>query len=371
MSEAQAGGEQPMKLILFCGGSGTRLWPMSRKARPKQFQPLVGERSLFQLMVDRLAKGFGLANIFVSTGEAYRDLIHEQTPDLPRANVIAEPEMRDTLAAVGFAVTVVNSRYPGCTIATLWGADHVIRNDDEFITCLQIGRELAQQRGLTAKIDVRPTFPSTALGYIEIGAQVDEIAGHAVYAYKRQVEKPDEETAQRFMEQGGYVWNTGYIVWTADKILSLYQQHAPLAYGPLQEIARALGTPQEDTVIREQFPRIPKQSIDYGIFEKMSAEDRVVIPATLGWRDIGAWDVLRDELTETSGHDNIVQGRHIAVDTHRTLVYAPAEKLVVTIGLEDFVVVDTQDALLICPTNRSQDVKRAVDMLKEDNPELL
>ncbi len=361
-----------MKLVLFCGGSGTRLWPMSRQARPKQFQPLVADQSLFQLMIKRLAMGFGLENIFVSTGEIYRDLILEQMPDLPPENIIAEPEMRDTLAAVGYAVTVLNHRFPSCTVATMWGADHVIRDDAEFITVLKAARDLAVERDWTVKIDVRPTFPSPALGYIEIGDVVATVDGRKVYAYKRQVEKPDVETAARFMEQGTYVWNTGYIVWTADKILSLYATHAPNAYGPLQEIARALDTPHEHETIVEQYPRIPKQSIDHGIFEKMGGEQRVVIPAALGWRDIGAWDVLRDELTDgEAAHANAVQGRHVSIDTSRSLIYAPAGKVIVTIGLDDFVVVDTGDALLVCPAGRSQDLKKAVDLLKEMAPDLL
>jgi mannose-1-phosphate guanylyltransferase len=362
-----------MKMVLFCGGSGTRLWPMSRKARPKQFQPLVAEQSLFQLMVQRLRDGFGLENLFVSTGEVYRDLILEQVPDFPAANIIAEPEMRDTLAAVGYAVTVLHARFPGCTVATLWGADHVIRDDAEFITVLRLSRDLAREHGWTVKVDVRPTYPSTALGYIELGDVVAKVQGRKVYAFKRQVEKPDEERARCFIEQGTYVWNTGYIVWTAETILSLYEQHAPEAYAPLQEIARAVGTPEEAAVTREQYSRIPKKSIDYGIFEKMGGENRVVIPTVLGWRDIGAWDVLRDEMAEllADGETNVVQGNHIAIDTTNTLVYGPPEKRIVTIGLHDFVVVDTPDALLVCPAERSQDVKKVVELLQQEEMDLL
>jgi mannose-1-phosphate guanylyltransferase len=364
----------PMKMVLFCGGSGTRLWPMSRASRPKQFQPLVGELSLFQMMMRRLERGFGLENVFVSTGAIYHDLILEQAPALPPDNIITEPEMRDTLAAVGYAVTVLNHRFPGCTLATLWGADHVIRDDAEFILLLKIARDLAVERGWTVKIDVRPTYPSTALGYIEVGDVVARVAGHDVLAYKRQVEKPDEQTARRFIEEGTYVWNTGYIVWTAEKILGLYERYAPAAYEVLQKIACALGTPDERSVIDEQYARLPKQSIDYGIFEKMGGEGRVVIPADLGWRDIGAWDVLRDEVASSGGGDregNVIQGWHLGVDTRRTLVYGSARKLIVTIGLEDYVVVDTPDALLVCPAARSQDVKKVVDSLKAEHSELL
>jgi mannose-1-phosphate guanylyltransferase len=359
-----------LRAILFSGGAGSRLWPLSRRARPKQFQPLVGPDSLFQLMVRRLERAIGLEHIFVSTGEIYRDVVLEQVPDLPPENVIAEPEMRDTLAAVGYAVAVLNHRYPGSTIATLWGADHVIRRDGEFVACLQAAHALARERNWVVKIDVRPTVASGALGYIEYGEPRATIDGRQVYAFVRQIEKPPVEKAAELIAAGNYLWNTGYIVWTAEKILSLYREHQPATYAALQAIVAALDGPGASEPIAEIYSTIPKMSIDKGIFERMGGEDMVVMPADLGWGDIGAWDVLRDELIDIET-GNAVHGRHIAIDTSNTLVYGPPGKPIVTVGVQDLIVVDTGDALLICPADRAQDVKRVVQRLEEEHPDLL
>ena len=360
----------PLKLLLFCGGSGTRLWPMSRSSRPKQFQPLVGSDSLFQLMVRRLAKGFGIENVFVSTGNQYYDLVREQIPELPAENIIGEPEMRDTLAAVGYAVTVLDERFPGTTVATLWGADHVIRHDALFIQALNAAASLTAERGWVVKIDVPPTFASTALGYIEVGDEIATADGFKVRAFIRQIEKPDSKHAQQFFESGNFLWNTGCIVWTTAKIRALYRQHAPEVDAHLRIIAKALGTPRESEVIGSEFPRIERLWVDYGLFQKMGGEEFAVMPVDLGWNDIGAWDVLRDELLEAAG-ENVVRGRHLAIDTTETLVYGSAHKTIVTIGLNDFIVVDTDDALLVAPASRSQDVKKVIEMLKSEGSDLL
>ncbi len=361
---------QQFKAILFSGGAGSRLWPLSRRSRPKQFQPLLGTHSLFQLMVGRLERLIGIDNVFVSTGATYRDIVLEQVPSLPPGNVLAEPEMRDTLGAVGYAVAVLNDRYPGSTIATLWGADHIVRRDDEFVACLAAAHELASERDWVVKVDVRPTWPSTALGYIEYGEWRADAAGRAVYAFKRQVEKPSADLARELIAAGNYLWNTGYIVWKAETILSLYEEHAPEASAILKDIVLALHGPSPEAEVAALYAQLPKLSIDKGIFEKMSGANMVVMPADLGWGDVGAWDVLRDELVEPAT-GNAVHARHLAIDTNNCLVYGPADKTVVTIGVEDLIVVDTGDALLVCSAKRSQDVKKIVQMLEQDIPELL
>lgn len=343
---------------------------MSRKSRPKQFQPLIGSQSLFQLMVGRLADGFGMENVFVSTGDQYRDLVLEQAPSLPPDNIIAEPEMRDTLAAVGYAVTVLNHRFPCTTVATLWGADHVIRDDALFLRALRAAAKLTTDRGWVVKIDVPPSYASTGLGYIEIGDRIDTVDGLDVFTFTRQIEKPDESTAREFLNAGNFLWNTGYIVWTTATILDLYRKHVPDVAVRLGRIEAALGTPDEGDVVGREFPLIERLSVDYGLFQKMGGDEFAVIPVDLGWRDIGAWDVLRDEV-RSAPRGNVLRGDIITIDTSDTLVYGPPGKTIVAVGLEDFIVVDTGDALLIAPAERAQDVKRVVDKLKTDRPQLL
>jgi mannose-1-phosphate guanylyltransferase len=362
--------EANFKAILFSGGAGSRLWPLSRRARPKQFQPLVGRHSLFQLMVNRLEALIGMENIFVSTGEAYSSLVMEQIPTLPPDNILAEPEMRDTLAAVGYAVAVLDDRYPGSIIATLWGADHIVREEEAFRSCLAAAHELASAHDWIVKIDVRPTSPSSGLGYTEYGEQRAEASGRPVFAFRRQIEKPSVAEAERLLAAGNYLWNTGYIVWTAEKVLSLYRQHAPAVHAALMEIVAARREPEGEACVRALYASMPKLSIDKGIFEKMSGQDMVVMPAELGWGDIGAWDVLRDELVDLET-GNAVHGHHIALDTTNCLIYGPEDKTVITIGVRDLIVVDTGDALLICPADRSQDVKKIVERLEKEQPSLL
>jgi mannose-1-phosphate guanylyltransferase len=322
-------------------------------------------------MVRRLVPTVGIENIFISTGVIYRDVVLEQVPELPADNVIAEPEMRDTLAAVGYAVAVLNHRYPGSTLATLWGADHIVRRDEEFSACLAAAHALARERNWVVKIDVRPTTPSTALGYIEYGEQRAELDGRPVYAFRRQIEKPPLEVAEQLVAAGNYLWNTGYFVWTAEKILALYREHAPEAYTALERIVEVLdGGEAAERTIAALYSTIPRQSIDKGIFEHMHGADLVVMPADLGWGDIGAWDVLRDELAEAPSA-NAIHARHIGLETTNTLVYAPDGKPVITIGLDNMIIVDTGDALLICPADRSQDVKKIVQTLEREHPDLL
>lgn len=330
----------------------------------------MGSDSLFQLMVRRLATGFGIESVFVSTGDQYRQLVIEQVPELPAENIIAEPEMRDTMAAVGYAVTVLNHRFPGAVVATLWGADHVIRNDEIFLSALEAAAALTLERNWVVKIDVPPTFANTGLGYIEIGERVDHTGDFDVFSFVRQIEKPDLRRAEEFLESGRFLWNTGYIVWTTTKVLSLYRQHAPEVAARLDAIGSALGTSNESQTIATQFPQIERLSVDYGLFQKMGGSEFAVMPVELGWSDIGTWDVLRDELRSGEG-ENVVRGRHISIDTTDTLIYGPANKSIVTIGLDGFVVVDTDDALLICPAARSQDVKKVVERLKAEGPEFL
>ncbi len=366
-----------LKLLLFCGGSGTRLWPMSRQGRPKQFQPLVGSDSLFQLMLRRLARGFGIENVFVSTGLQYVDLVRQQTPELPAENIIAEPEMRDTLAAVGYAVAVLDQRFPGTAVATLWGADHVIRNEEIFLEAIRAAAELTVERDWVVKIDVPPTYPNTGLGYIEVGDKIDRVHDFDVYAFVRQIEKPDEERAREFVDSGRFMWNTGYIVWTTSKVLDLYAKHAPDTFERLKRIRSLLeeddrssgkGLSDSDARLAEEFGKIEKLSIDYGVFQKMGGSEFAVMPADLGWSDIGAWNVLRDELQEG---ENVVRGSVMTIDTRGSLVYGLTDRTIVTIGLDGFIVVDTEDALLICPADRSQDVKRVIERLKGEAPEML
>lgn len=361
-------GQSSIKIAIFSGGAGSRLWPVSRRDRPKQFQPLTGDESLFQHMVGLLERDFGLDNLFVITGRDYVDAIQQQVPRLPHANIVAEPEMRDTLAAVGYAAAVIEHRFPGTPLATLWGADHIVRNDETFGRALKAACMLARERETIIKVDVRPTFASTQLGYVEIGERATRIDGFDVYEFVRFSEKPDARTARHYLEHGQHLWNTGYFVWNSATILDLYRRYAPEAYAPLQRIMEAMGTPDEQRVTAREYAAIPKMSVDYGVFSHIQPGEMLALTADLGWSDVGAWDVLRDELRESEGANVVMTAHtdHIGIDTYNSVIYSDSGKLIATVGIDNLVIVDTADALLIAPADRAQDVKKIVERLKAE-----
>lgn len=354
-----------LKIALFCGGAGTRMWPASRKSKPKQFQPLVGSQSMFQQALKRIKKGFPIKDIFVITGREYVGLVVQQAADLPLENVIIEPEMRDTLAAVGYAAAVLDKKFDNPVVASLWAADHLVKNDEQFIEALKTAYEFVIDSSKIVSIDVRPTYPNIHVGYIQVGKMIKKLNNLAIFEYVRHIEKPDLATAKRFTQGWEYLWHAGYKVWRAQKMLSLFKKFTPKTYTKLMQIQDAWGSDSQEEVIRKIYPNFDKVSIDFAIFEKIDSGDIVVLSADLGWSDIGAWNILKDELSENS-KDNVIQGEVYDIESNDCLIYANAkDKIVATIGLEGLVVVDTDDALLVSKKDRIAEVKKIVEKLKE------
>lgn len=353
-----------LKIVLFCGGAGTRMWPASRRDKPKQFQPLVGSQSMFQQALKRIKKGFPIKDIFVITGREYVGLVMQQAPDLPLENVIIEPEMRDTLAAVGLAAAVLDKKFNDPIIASLWAADHLVKNDQQFVEALKSAYEFIEQNSKMVSIDVRPTYPNIHVGYIQVGKMIKKLNNLALFEYVRHIEKPDLTTAKKFVQGWEYLWHAGYKVWRAKKMLSFYKEFAPSAYTGLIKIQEAWGSDRQDEITRKIYPTFEKVSVDYAVFEKIDPSQIVVISADLGWSDIGAWDILKDELSQ-NGKDNVIRGEVYDLDCENCLIYANTkDKVVATIGLEDLIVVDTQDALLVSKKERIADVKKIIEKLK-------
>lgn len=361
--------QKDLKIALFCGGAGTRMWPASRKSRPKQFQPLVGRQSMFQQAVKRIKKGFPIKDVFVITGREYVGLVVQQEPDLPLENVIIEPEMRDTLAAVGYAAAVLDKKFSNPIVASLWAADHLVKNDTEFIKALKSAYEFVKETAKMVSIDVRPTYPNIHVGYIKVGKMIRKFNSQAIFEYVKQIEKPDLKSAKEFVKSWEYLWHAGYKVWQAKKMLTLYAKHSPQVYKGLLEIQKNWGEDNQDEVVRRIYPDFEKVSIDFAIFEKMNTTDMVVLSADLGWSDIGAWNILKDELSENEA-DNVIQGDVIDIGSSDCLIYANAEnKIVATIGLKDLIVVDTTDALLVSRKDRITEVKKVIEKIRESKKE--
>ena len=345
---------------IMAGGIGTRLWPLSRQARPKQALQLIGGRTMFQLAIDRLAPLFPADHILVVTGQKHAEILRPQVPELPDENFVIEPEGRDSGPAVGLGAIHLHRRDPEAVMAMLT-ADHFIANVERFRAILAAAEKTARA-GKIVTLGIEPEFASTGYGYVQKGEPLGQFDGFEAFTAVRFTEKPDPATANAFFESGRYSWNSGMFIWRVDRLLLEFQRQRPTIYEQLMAIAEALGTPDEARVLTEVWPRIAKISIDYAIME--GASDVAVIPVDIGWSDVGSWATLLDVIPGDE-KGNVVSGEHLVIDTTRTLVRGE-DRLVVTIGLKDMIIVDTENALLVCPKDRAQDVKAVVDRLKRE-----
>ena len=347
--------------LIMAGGVGSRLWPMSRQKSPKQVLPLVGDRSMFRGAVERLAPVLTPEEVFVVVGQEQVDLLKAEGTGIPDRNYVLEPMGRGTAPAIALSAIALKRRDPQAIMAVLT-ADHFVGDEDGFREVLIAARDVAAQDKLVT-LGITPSFPSTGYGYVERGSLLTSANGFAAYRVQAFREKPDLVTAKRFVVDGKHSWNSGMFVWKADRFLAELSRTMPEFYQQLMEIDAALGTPDYDRVLHEVWPRVATQTVDYGVMEK--ARDVAVIPAEFGWNDVGSWATLL-EILEGDEHDNVIRhAQHLGVDTRNTLVFG-RDRLVATIGLHDMIVIDTGDALLICPKDRAQDVKKIVDELKKN-----
>ena len=353
--------------VIMAGGGGTRLWPVSRKEKPKQLLPLLGKETLFQSTVNRLEKLFPPERILVVTVAEQARQMQQQAPAIPLENYLIEPSPRGTASVVALAAAVLKKRDPEASMAILT-SDHFIRDKDLFRYLIRTAFDVASKDYLVT-LGITPTFPSTGYGYIEQGEPLDGDYKYPVYKVKRFKEKPDQDTAEQLLRIGGHSWNSGMFIWKADTILAEIARQMPELSKAVAEIANAWNTPDRYKVVSAYWPNLKSQTIDYGIMEK--AEHVAVLPAGgLGWSDVGSWDSLFEVLFPDMNGNVPVNTQHLMLDTHNTLVYGKNdERLIVTIGLDDVVVVDAGDVLMICKTDQSQKVKNVVEHLKKHNQE--
>lgn len=351
----------------MAGGGGTRLWPISRKDSPKQLLPLLGQETLFQSTVHRLENLFPPERILVVTVAEQAQQMQVQVPQIPMENYLIEPEPRGTASVVGLAAAVLKKRDPEAMMAILT-SDHFIRNRDLFRYLIRTAFDVAAKDYLVT-LGITPTFPSTGYGYIEQGDSLDGDYKYPVYKVKRFKEKPDQETAEQLLRAGNHSWNSGMFVWRADAILSEIQRQMPQLSETILAIADAWDTEGREDVVSSHWMKLKPQTIDYGIMEK--AERVAVLPASgLGWSDVGSWDSLFEVLFPDINGNVPVNTQHLLLDTHNTLIYGKSdEHLIVTIGLDDFVVVDSGDVILICKADQAQKVKDVVEHLKKHKQE--
>ena len=353
--------------IIMAGGGGTRLWPVSRKQLPKQLLPLLGKETLFQSTVARLKKLFPLEHIFVVTVAEQARVMQEQVPSIPAENYLIEPAPRGTASVVALAAGVLKNRDPQ-GVMVIQTADHHIRDNELFNYLINTAMEVAQKNYLVT-LGITPTFPSTGYGYIQQGDPLEGEYKYPVYTVRRFKEKPDQATAQQLIKSGDHSWNSGMFVWRADAILSEIEKQMPELYAAVTAIVSAWDTAEREDVLHEHWNNLKSQTIDYGVMEK--AERGAVLPAGgLGWSDVGSWDSLFEVLLPDADGNVAVNAQHMEVDSHKTLVYSvDDQRLIVTIGLDDIVVVDSGDVLLVCKADQSQKVRDVVERLKKNNQE--
>lgn len=352
----------------MAGGTGTRLWPLSREGKPKQFHALGGERTLLQQTYDRLRRFLSPDDLFVCTVERYVTLTRQQLPELPAGNLLVEPAARNTGPAIGLVAATLQRRCGDCLMATV-AADHLVQRPGAFEAAVRrAAAVVAAEPGSLVTIGIRPTRPETGFGYIEVGDVLEGIGpGDPVYQVRRFVEKPDRETAAQYVASGRFLWNASYFVGSSARLLDLYDQHLPEVGTALRRIAAAIGTPEEGAVVREVYRQLPKIAFDRGIVERAAAVR--VVPAEMGWSDVGSWELLYDLLAGSPG-DTVSRGCHVGTDDSGCLVMA-GDRLVATLGLKDVVVVDTGDALLVMNKARAQEVRELMDCLRAAGQEKL
>lgn len=360
-----------MKVVIFAGGVGTRLWPLSRKNTPKQFEKIVGDKSMLQIAVDKLFPEFSWEDIFISTGKHYEELVREQLPQLPQGNILVEPEMRDVGPAVGLVTSQFMKLNPHEPFAILWGSDHLVKDEAEFRKALRTAESIvSQEREVVVFVGQKPRFANQNLGYIEFGKEVGKYNETPVYSFTGFQYRPHLSTAEEYVRDGHHAWNLGYFVTTPDFLWNLFRKYSPELFNKLNNIYDAYQTPSYEDTLSSVYPTIEKISFDNAILEKMDKNYGRVLSVDIGWSDIGAWEALKEALSN-SREENVTKGKVLIEDSIDSLVFNYTNQLVVGIDLEGYLIINTHDVVLVCPKDSVPKIKTLVESLSGTEHESL
>ena len=363
-----------MHAVILAGGRGTRFWPRSRTRTPKQLLNIVGRETMLQQTASRLKPVFGDAKVWVVTNRDQAADVRKQLPRVPRSQILAEPLGRNTAAAIGLAAIHIRHAHRksgGDAVMAVLPADHYIADAVRYRKILQAALRVAAEPGRMAVLGIPPTFPETGFGYIERTESESPSAaarpGSQVFSVARFTEKPAIEVAREYLATGRYFWNAGMFFWRVSTFLENLARYLPTTHKSLMELACAIGTRKYDSTLARIYAKLESISVDYAILEPSTREpgERTVfvLPADIGWSDIGSWAAVYDLLAKSSG-ENVAAGPHVSIDASGNFLWSP-KKFVAAVGIRDLVVVETDDALLICPRERAQDVGKVVKWLEE------
>lgn len=340
----------------MAGGRGERFWPKSRNNRPKQFLSLTSDgETMIQKTVKRLSPLVDADDIFIVTNAAYTELVKEQLPDVPAENILAEPCARNTAPCIAFAAAVIGRKYDDAVMLVL-PSDHLIGYENIYIKTLKKAVSVAENGKNLVTIGITPTYPETGYGYINFGKECGD-----AYEVEKFVEKPDLPTAKKYLASGKYLWNSGMFVWKISSIMADLKAFMPEIYEGALRIGESFGSDDFEETLVKEFAAFTSESIDFGIMEK--ASDIYTLPGSFGWDDVGSWLAV-ERINETDDNKNFTDGDVITVDAERTTICG-GKRLIAAIGTSDIIIVDTDDVLLVCSKNNTQDVKKVISQLKE------
>ena len=343
--------------LIMAGGRGERFWPKSRKNLPKQFLSLTDDgKTMIQLTVERILPLVELEDIYIATNRDYKALVQEQLPSLPEENILCEPVGKNTAPCIGLGAVHVAKKYEDAIMMVL-PSDHLIKYNQMFTKTLSDACDVAEQGENLVTLGITPDCPETGYGYIKFIP--DQLLGNA-FAVERFVEKPDLETAKAYLATEQYLWNSGMFIWKVSTILKNLQEYLPEMYDGLCRIGDAIGTEQEQEVLVKEFTDFQSVSIDYGIMEK--AKNIYILSGSFGWDDVGSWLAV-GRIKTSNEFGNVITGNAVTVDTQNTIIQG-GKKLIATVGLENMIVVDTDDALLICEKDHAGDIKKILENLR-------
>lgn len=349
--------------VIMAGGVGSRFWPMSRKKFPKQFLKLFGERSMIQQTVDRIRPVVPDERVLIITNEAYIPIIQEQLPDIPRENIFGEPIAKNTAPCVGLAAKIIEDRDPGSVMFVL-PSDHLIADEEEYQNVMMSAAKAADSNQSLVTIGITPSHPETGYGYIQFDeSSSSEFEEHRAHSVKQFTEKPDKDTAESFLKSGDYLWNSGMFIWRTDVIIDQMNKHLPAVSNHFDVIDESAAKTADNRYqqLYTFYDRCESISVDYGVMERADQVD--VVPGDFGWNDVGSWLAVY-ELNDKDEYGNVTNAEYTSlIETKNSYVKTSGDKLIALVGLEDVAVIETEDAILVCNLNETQDVKQVVNSL--------